>query len=606
MSAIFGIFHLTGGQVDAYHLQKMQDKLKHYGRDRHEIMLNKNIGLGCCLDAALSQLPADVPLYDQEDIVVAGDVQIYNRAELMAQLTNDGRISTQALLLAAYKKWGTDCPKFINGDFVFAIWEKQSRQLFIFRDHLGVRPLYYFYNSVSFAFATDLRALLALSFVGRQFDEVILYAIITNTYHIDPEATYFAQIKRLPQACLLKVDARGLYKHKYWTPGERRINFAAEADYAQAMYDLVADAVKIRVANKAKMGAELSGGLDSSVVTILANRELEKEDKQLVLFSWSPPYDLVDKQPGDERQLIELVCKQEGLNCQYYDPRIPLEKNINEILPQFENGNMWQQEYQHMTKQDVKLILTGWGGDQSISHRSNMYALFINGYVRHFWTEAKYLAKGSMRRLFKILIANTIFRLFDPYNYFGNPNKGIPSIANHNFADKLKRHCPKDILYFSSNPVMHIESGNIQTRTEMTAWLGACYNVQHMYPLLDYRVVEFAMSIPRHLYLKRGISRYIFRKAFAPILPSEVCCFLSKNDMAKYMYGIATMAEMADKLRLTASQLQRDLFSSYIDWDKLETVLYNPMLSADLGIYVHTLLKIHPCYYIQQILAEAD
>lgn len=606
MSAVFGILHLTGRQVDAHHLQIMQTKLKHYGSGNQASMLDKNIGLGCCLDTSISQLLSDVPLYDQENIIVFGDVLIYNRTELTAQLTDNIQITTHALLLAAYKKWGIDCPKYINGDFVFAIWEKQSRRLFIFRDHLGVRPLYYFYNGVSFAFATDFRALLALPFVGRQLDEVILYATITNTYHIDPEATYFVQIKRLPQAHLLKVDAHGMYKQKYWTPGARKIIFGTEVDYVRAMYDLVADAVKIRVANRARMGAEISGGLDSSVVTILANRELKKENKQLVLFSWSPPYDLVDKQPGDERQLIELVCKQEGFSCQYYDPRIPLAENINQILPQFENGDLLQHEYQHMTAQGVKLILTGWGGDQAISHRTNMYALFVNGYVRHFWEEAKHLAKGSRRRLFKIVIANTVFRLFDPYNYFGNPNKGIPGIVNQKFADKLKRHCQKDILYFSCNPVKHIESGNIQTRTEMTAWLGAYHNVQHVYPFLDYRVVDFAMSIPRHLYLKHGVNRYIFRKAFAPILPPEVCGFLSKNDIAKFMYGLDTIAEMAGKLRLTANQLQRDLFSAYIDWNKLEKILYSPMLSADLGFYVYTLFKIHPCYYIQQILAEAD
>lgn len=123
MSAVFGIFHLTGEQVDANHLKKMQAKLKHYGPEEQASMLDKNIGLGCCLNAALSPSPVDVPLYEQEEMVVVGDVQIYNRAELIARLTDNNRLSTQALLLAAYKKWGTDCPKHINGDFVFAIME---------------------------------------------------------------------------------------------------------------------------------------------------------------------------------------------------------------------------------------------------------------------------------------------------------------------------------------------------------------------------------------------------------------------------------------------------------------------------------------------------
>lgn len=605
MSAIFGILYLTGEQVNPNHLKKMQTKLRHYGRDKQAIEFDNNIGLGCCLNTAISQSPEEVPICRDEDFVLIGDVLIYNRAELIAQLTAPRQISNLALLLAAYKKWGTNCPKYINGDFVFVIWEKRSRQLLIVRDHLGVRPLYYFYNGASFAFATDLRALLALPFVGRQFDEVTLYAAITDTYHIDPEASNFAQIKRLPQAHLMKVDAHGMYKQKYWKPGERQIAFATEADYTRAMYDVVTDAIKIRVADRAKMGAELSGGLDSSVVTILANRESLKEDTELVLFSWSPLYEMLEKQPGDERSMIELICRQERLIVEYNDPRTPADKNINELLPTFAGGEVFHHEYQHFAEKGVKLILTGWGGDEAISLRCSLYDLFANGYWRHFWEEAQYSAKGSPRRFFKIL-ANTAFLLFDPHHYLGNRQATALNIANKKFANNLKPYCKKDIVYFSRNPVKNIESGWIQARTELTAWLGAHYNVQSLYPLLDYRVVDFAMSIPRHWFLKQGMDRYLFRKTFAHILPPEMCGFLTKTDIAKETYFRGKIAEEWDNLILLANQLQRDLFSAYIDWDKLDKILYNSALITDFLVYFRTYEKIHTCYNIQQILAEAS
>ncbi|MDR3598917.1 MAG: asparagine synthase-related protein [Desulfosporosinus sp.] len=607
MSAIFGIVHLNGEPVDVHRLQTMESKLRHYGRDEQAIeIVAHNIGLGCCLNTEISPLAAEVPVYSDDDFVVIGDVQIYNRSELRVQLTENSQITNQELLLSAYKKWGIDCPMHINGDFVFAIWEKQRQQLLIIRDHLGVRPLYYFYNGASFAFATDFRALLVLPFVGRQFDEVTLYATLTNTYHIDPEATDFAQIKRLPQAHRLKVDAHGMDKQKYWTPGKSNIVFATEDEYAQAMYDVVADAIKIRVTNRAKIAAELSGGLDSSVVTILANRELKKEDEPLEYFSWSPPYELIDKQLGDERQLIELVCEQEGLHGQYYDPRLLLEKTRNEIELGFGGGKVFDQEYRQLTAQGVKLVLTGWGGDQGISHRCGMYELLVNGYWRYFWEEALHRSKGSPWRLFKTVIANSVLPLFGPFSYFGNPNKGIPSIVNEKFANKLKPHCKKNILYFGSKPVKHLESGNIQTRTELTAWFGAHYNVQHVYPFLDYRVVDFAMSIPRHWFLKQGINRYLYRKAFAHILPPEVCGFTSKDDIARSTYSRGKEAEALDKLTLDANQLQRGLFSAYIGWDKFDKLLQSPLLKTDLRIRYTAHRKIQMCNNIQQILAEAD
>ncbi|KAF1086085.1 Asparagine synthetase (glutamine-hydrolyzing) 3 [Sporotomaculum syntrophicum] len=613
MGAIFGILHLTGEQVELLHLQKLETKLRHYGRDKQASELDHNLGLGGCLNIAISQSPEEEPLYSDETFVVTGDVQIYNRPELIARLHAHSQASNLSLLLAAFKKWGNECPKYINGDFVFAIWDKQNRQLLICRDHLGVRPLFYFYNGSSFAFATDQRALLALPFVGRQFDEVTLYARLSGTYHLAPEATYFAQLKRLPAAHLLKANAHGIDIQKYWTPGRHKIILAEEADYSRAMYDIVADAVKIRVSKRAKLGTELSGGLDSSVVTILARRELLKEDKQIVLFSWSPPYEMVDKQPNDERQLVELVCHQEGLQVQYFDPRQPFARNFGELRLTYAALDEFNQEYQYLTAQGVKLILSGQGGDEAASYRYSMYGMFVNGYWRHFWQEARYLANGSPRRLARIIFDNAVLQLFAPLNYLGKynifrrlrrPGKNDCILLNKNFAKRLKPRCQEDILYYRVNPVKDIASGDIQVRTELNALLGAHYNVQHLYPLLDHRVVDFAMSIPRTLFLKQGINRYIYRQAFAHILPTEVCNFLSKNDIARSNYYYKKRYNEVNNLILTVNRLQRDLFAEYIDWDHFDKAL--PMLKENLHIQNLTARLTGPLYEIQQILAEAD
>ncbi|MCL2337350.1 MAG: asparagine synthase-related protein [Firmicutes bacterium] len=606
MSAIFGILHLTGKPAVAGQLQKMQNKLAHYGPAQQAFTIDENIGLGCCLNSSINPLTSDIPICEQEGLVLVGDALIYNTAALLDQLNVSGPITTQALLLEAYKKWGAGCPKHINGDFAFAVWAKQANQLMIFRDHLGVRPLYYFFDGAVFAFATDMRALLALPFVGREFDEVALYATITETYHTDPEATYFARIKRLRQAHLLKVTAQGLSIQKYWTPGKSKITFKDEADCAAMLYDLVSDAVNLRVAQKAKIGAELSGGLDSSVISILANRALQAAGKEIAFFSWSPLYEVVEQQPGDERQQVATVCRQEGLSCQFYDPRLPLPQDAEDILPQFEEGKLFQQEYQFMASQGVQIILTGWGGDQAASHRANLFSLFVNGEIKHFGAEAKYLARGSIKRLLRVVADNTVLSIFNSYINFGSRDKDWPDIVNKQFAARLKQRCKKDPFYLYGNPVKYIESGEIQARTELTAWLGAYHGLQHVYPLLDYRLVDYALSLPRHLFYKRGLGRYLFRKAFASILPPEVCNFLSKNDAAKYKYGLMELEAMAGRLRSTAASLRRDLFAAYIDWDQLEGMVANPLFNTDLSFHMYALFIIHPLYYMQKILADAD
>lgn len=611
MSAIFGIWNINGESVEEKYLRKMEEKLRHYGRDAQEIKIDGNIGLGCCLNKISCHATTEVPVYtdEQQGITLVGDALLYNRDELIGKygLADDEAISTQGLLLAAYRKWGVDCAKNINGDFAFAIWEQQSKQLLICRDHLGVRPLYYFYNQFSLAFATDYRALLVLPFVDRAIDEKTIYANLTKVCNFNSEATCFAKIKALPQAHTLQITEHRIHKRKYWTPGKNgKIRYQSEAEYAAALYALVNDAVTIRVrSTKKKIAAELSGGLDSAVITIIANRELTPKGAGLETFSWSPPYNLVAKLPNDERALLEEVCRQENLECTFFDPSITLSPP-NEILPpDAGDALIMRQERDVLARRNVGVVLSGWGGDQGISHRANLFELFITGYWGSFFKEIKRLAKGSPLRFIQLLISNTILQLFRPYSCFGKPDKEIIRFVNTNFENKMKRHSQKEILYFSLSPVKHLESGYIQNRTESAAWMDAADSLQHLYPFLDYRVVNFALSIPRHLYYKKGVSRYIYREAFKNILPEEIYRFISKNDIAKSTYFTNTMIDTLAKISVFVNKLNRGMFSDYIDFNKLLGQL-NDLTANDKKNIILLKRRILSCYYLQQILEEAE
>lgn len=609
MSAVLGIWHLDGKAVEEKHILKMKDQVSHYGRDQQVIEICDNIGLGCCLNKSGIDSHTDISVYidEPQGIILVGDAQIYNRTNLICDcnLNDNEAISTQALLLEAYKQWGDDCPRHINGDFAFVIWEKQKKQLFIARDHLGIRPLYYFYNRTTFAFATDYRALLALPFVGRQLDEIKLYALLSNTYHISPERTSFEQIKSLLQAHILKVDEKGIYHTKYWTPGSgEKTEFKTEVEYRQALYEIVNDAVKLRV-NYAQVpiGAELSGGLDSSVITVLANRELRKKDSNLILYSWSPPMDLMDKQTDDERERIESLCRQEGLECVFNDPRNPDEQNLHQYAGM---EKMIRRELQIMSSRDVRYILSGWGGDQGISHRANLYELLKEGYWRYFLKQIWYQAKGSPLRYTKLLISNTVMKYFRIYKTFGRFNKQKPDILKQEFHNKIKKSCPNDILYFNVNPVIHIESGNIQTRTDFIARLGAVYNVQFLFPFLDYRVVDFAMSIPRFLYYKQGKNRYIYRKAFEDVLPLKVNQCATKQDMAAAAFNRKLAAEISEEKRISPDMINWNIFSAYLDRNKLQKATNIADFKDNLKNNRTIRKKMMICFDIQQVLEEME
>lgn len=609
MSALFGIWHLDGTPVLFKHMQKMQDTISHYGRDAQDIWIDQNVGLGCCLNRFSNHSQADVPVYSDNAmaLVLIGDAEIYNRGELISRyhLADNDQISNQALILKAYKKWGNEYPKYINGDFAFVIWEKQRKQLLVARDHLGVRPLYYFYNQSTFAFSTDYRALLSLPFVGKEIDEKVLYANMQNICHFDPESTYFVNIKALPQAHTLRIEEKGIHKRKYWTPGKNgKIRYKTEIEYKEALSSLVNDAILIRVQNtERKIASELSGGLDSSVITILADRQLVKKGKKIEAFSWSPPFELIEKMQNDERALLEQVCQQENIDCTFFDPSIPLSDKNETLPPDAIDARVMRQEREILASRGVTFVLSGWGGDQGISYRANLPELLLHGYCGKFLKEIKYLAKGSPLRAIKLLLSYTIFEFFKPYRIFSNPDKNLIKLANHNFSKKAKRYRQKYTLSYS--PVKHLESGYIQNRTEQAAWMDAVYSIQHIYPFLDYRVIDFAMSIPRHYYYKNGMKRYIYREAFQNILPKAIYQFTSKNDIAKSTYFTNVLPDIVLNIKQLVNALKGTVFINYINFNELLSQLNN-LAVYDKKNIVSLKRRMLICYNIQQIMDKAE
>lgn len=611
MSAIFGIFHPDGTVVEERYLIKMKETIKHYGREKQEIYQSKEIGLGSCLSAKNGNSHIDQPVYydRKQEILLVCDALIYNREEI---LTACGRkdqhiVSTQELLMEAYLKWGEGCVKYLNGDFTFAIWDMRQRRLRIFRDHLGVRPLYYAYQDEVFAFATDYRALLALPFIGKQLNKTTLYALLSDTYHIDTQSTYFEQIKRLPQAHYLWVDHQGLSKKKYWTPGEGEpLLLESEEEYANQLHSIVLDAIKVRLkVCEGKLASEFSGGLDSSVITVLANREQKKEHKELEAYSWSPSLTLLPPIQQDERELIEKVGKEEGFECRFRESYLTPREMIESppALTDGQRSDELRQIMQDMSSQEISMVMSGWGGDEGISHRADCPELFLHGYYKLFMKEVRKLTKGSILRMIKYFLCLPLVLLWRPYSFFGRQSKDIPNIIKKSFRNNEKRQCKRDILHLKTNPIKHLESGVTVSRTELTAWVGADYEIQYLFPFLDRRVVEFAMSIPRHLYYKDGIPRYIYRKAFQDILPKEIIENKSKIDPAREKQW-SIVDDLQKKAECVLEQLDKEMFYPYIEWDKVEELVKNQFFQERSRGSIFNLIKLQVCYDILRIIKD--
>ncbi|MEM6753927.1 MAG: lasso peptide isopeptide bond-forming cyclase, partial [Cyanobacteria bacterium P01_C01_bin.38] len=276
MSGIVGIRYLDKRPVDSESISKMIDVLAHRGPDGADIWVDGCVGLGhLMLQTTPESLIEKLPYCNQSgDLAITADARIDNRDELIAALQINNRpadkIVDSELILAAYEKWGEDCPNHLLGDFAFAIWDKRKQILFCARDHMGVKPFYYYYYDNTFVFGSEIKALLCLEEVPRRLNEVRI-ADYLNLMLEDKVITSYRGILRLPPAHIMVVSLQGINSKCYWwLDRNREIKLDSDAAYAEEFRKIFTEAVRCRLRSAFPIVSQLSGGLDSSSVTCVA------------------------------------------------------------------------------------------------------------------------------------------------------------------------------------------------------------------------------------------------------------------------------------------------------------------------------------------------
>ncbi|HKL79723.1 MAG TPA: asparagine synthase C-terminal domain-containing protein, partial [Mobilitalea sp.] len=375
--------------------------------------------------------------------------------------------------------------------------------------------------------------------------------------------------------------------HKYWELGSKKIRFSSETAYKDKLRELITDAVKIRmdvISNQ--IGAELSGGLDSGIIDILINRLGRKG----IYFSWSANPDELPLAENDERLIIADICKQENISCLFKKMNSDLSNDSNMarnlqdlgicltkehpafrfVLPPYINTLPICEASQAIQREGAKVVFTGHGGDEGVSHRCNPYELFYHREYYHFFRYIWSTTHGQKNRIRKTLkkscrvLWETRRKLKRP---FVNPFHA-PDLLNTDFSNIFSKE-KMSALHFGYDPKSYIKEGGSRNRLDNVALLGSYSGVRYLTPYLDYRVIDFAVSIPRHLYLKGNKNRYIFREAFKDLMP-------------KSLYNLRTKEENSDKNKKSnpnwfeeykqkkvevISILDRDYWKKYLDFD---------------------------------------
>ena len=481
--------------------------------------------------------------------------------------------SDSELILRAWRRWGPACPEHLLGDFAFAVWDARRSTLFCARDHIGAKPFYYAQTPDGFAFASEIGAVLAAPGVDSGFDAAVVAKWLSPPSHAEyNDCTFYRAVRRLLPGHTLTVDRNGVRVERWWRPEEApAVAPASDDECAEAFRALYAQAVRDCLQAPDPIGAHLSGGLDSSSIAVLAARELRRQGRPPPhVFSWHPPPCDV---PGDRRQdaylheLIESVCRQEDtapIWCPLSAEDVVAFVRNDVTLGQTVMAVMQETVVlRRAAELGVEVILSGWGGDDAASFGGRGYyqELLMKGRLLRLWRE---VSARSSRPLAHIIV-HVALQLVLP--------RASRLILHVQRAGWPRPAPPEPALRYTSVRATQLAlllQGHIGRRAEGWAEAGARAGVEYRYPLLDRRLLRFALGLPPDMYRRGPWGRWIMRQALRSVLPEEVVWNRRKDDVVASEHINRAVCEAIPEIRrMIDSRSAPPRRSAYLDLGRL-------------------------------------
>lgn len=602
MSGIFGIFHLgakRGEAVAKAHLEPMREALAHRGPDGARLLMDGDMGMGHLAmhvtpESVREELPYRSP---GSHLVITADARIDNREELFERLSilhpERKNIPDSLLVLKAFEKWGNKSPSYLLGEFAFAIWDNRSRSLFCARDHLGVRPFFYYCSPTHFIFASEIKGIRALRLVPPQVVENVLARMLLPVDR-DFGQTLFKGMMRLRPAHWLLLRNGQPRTRRYWTPEPvKKIRYATDNAYAEELRELLLASVhsRLRTLPGVQVGIALSGGLDSSSLACIAARKLAEQNRRLVAVS-----SVMTKNhkgiESDEREYIRAVLEQEpNIDIQYVTakgrgPFDNLETAFNQVehlIKPFHyiDRALWEAALDR----GVRLILFGEGGDHMASYPGNnsLFRLVRAGKWAKAFRLAQQLSRVEGKPLARILKSHIVKPLLPSwlaYYYhrfkrgkkitgtpFNNPVNPDFAAASGFTAARAHRqwHTVPNYPAVIVDKLKHRKFAIEEFSIRMTH-----FQLDGVFPFYDKRIVEFCLGVPPEQFIAGGWKRSLIRRAMEGILPPVIQWRRDKHVYSPDFHRrlITVKPEM---IRFLDAVQQNDPVLQYIDIDCIKT-----------------------------------
>lgn len=558
MCGIAGILnsHGTSRETETT-VARMISMLQHRGPDESGIYVDKDICLGHARLSILGVETGTQPISNQDETLwIIYNGEAFNYVELKQELIQKGYVFTTEtdteVVLALYEEYGEKCLSKINGQFAFAIWDTRKKELFLARDRVGIRPLFYTDQGGKFSFASEIKAIFADPEVSRSLDIEALSQSFTFWTTITPK-TAFKGIFELPPGHFMTVSDKGLSPPEaFWTIPYVGAENRWQGSFAEAREELsglLKDAVRLRLRADVPVGAYLSGGLDSSIITSLIANNF---NNHLRTFSLSFQEDPFDESEYQNDMVRYLGTEHSGIRVSNQDIR----DNFSQVVwqcekPLLRTGPVPLFSLSKLVRDNqFKVVLTGEGADEVFGG----YNIFKEAKLRHFWAREPdskwrpllverlypYIFKNSSRgRMFlQQFFAVKAEDLADPF--FSHQVRWRNSGKNQTFFSKelqteLTNYSPFESLSerlpesFSQRDTfskaqfleMEIFLSNYLLSSQGDR-VGMGNSVELRLPFLDHRLIEFAARLPAKWKIRGLNEKYILKEAFRGVVPENI------------------------------------------------------------------------------------
>jgi asparagine synthase (glutamine-hydrolysing) len=539
----------TGKPVDAALIRHMTDVLEHRGPDAAGWHVKGPVGMGHRRLRIIDLAGGKQPMFNEDKkLAVVFNGEIYNFRSLRAQLQDHGHVfktrSDTEVLLHGFEEWRTDLVSRLRGMFAFAIWDDRTKELFLARDRIGIKPLYYYWDDRNFLFASEIKAILQDPAVERKIDPCALDDYLTYLYVPGPK-TIFAGIRKLQPGHTCTASRDGIKIQKYWDLRFDSTAGVGEAECAEGLLETLRESVSSHLISDVPLGAFLSGGIDSSAVVGLMAGVMDQPVNTASIGFMEAAF--------NELPFAQEVARK--FNTHAYERVVEaktaqiLDRLVWHFDEPFADSSMIPTYYvSQIAREHVTVCLSGDGGDENFagyrryrfdvlenrirarvpgSIRRPVFGTLARVYPKADWLPQMFRAKTLLTNL-----SNTPEQAyFNTMSWFNADMKRL--LYNQHLRNELNGYESFSVMkeHFARtegwDPLARIQYVDIKTylvddiltKVDRTSMAHA---LEVRVPLLDHHVMEFAAGIPSRYKLAGGEGKYIFKQALKELIPGSI------------------------------------------------------------------------------------